>query len=328
MTTALVAGAGGFIGGHLVRRLCAEGFEVRAVDLLPVGAWALRHDADSRQADLRDPAVCRRAVAGCDQIYDLASDMGGMGFIKNHQVDCMVSVVIAVNLLQAAEQAGVERFFFSSSACVYPLGRQSRSDAPALREDDVLPANPEDGYGWEKLFTERLVGAFHAERGLAGRIARYHNVYGPYGAWDGGREKAPAAICRKVAIAELTGVHTIDIWGDGRQTRSFLWIDDGIEGTRRLMDSAISEPRNIGSSELVSIDDLVSAVEDTAGIKLERRYDTSAPQGVRGRNSDNTRIRAELGWEPSTSLREGLAVLYPWIRDQVASRLYASSGRR
>ena len=327
MVKALVAGAGGFIGGHLVRRLCAEGVDVRAVDMLPLDAWALRNDAESVEADLRDPAACRRVVAGCHHVYDLASDMGGMGFIKAHQVDCMVSVVIAVNLLEAAEAAGVDRFFFSSSACVYPLDRQGRSDVVPLREDDVLPANPEDGYGWEKLFSERLVRAFHAEGRVQGRIARYHNVYGPHGSWEGGREKAPAAICRKVAIAELTGTETIEIWGDGHQTRSFLWIDDCLEGTRRLMDSAIADPRNIGSEELVTIDELVSQVEDIAGIKLERRYDLRAPQGVRGRNSDNTRVRSELGWEPSTSLRDGLAVLYPWIRDQVASRLSTSSRR-
>lgn len=321
MVKVLVAGAGGFLGGHLVARLCSEGYDVRAVDLLPEHTWALRHDVESHQADLRDATACRRAVAGCDHVYDLASDMGGMGFIKSHQVDCMVSVAIAVNLLRAAEGAGVERFFFSSSACVYPVERQSRSDVVALREDDVLPANPEDGYGWEKLFTERLVGAFHAEGRLEGRIARYHNVYGPHAAWDGGREKAPAALCRKVAIAELTGRATIDIWGDGRQTRSFLWVDDCIEGTRRLMDSDIGEPRNIGSEELVSVDDLVSMVEEIAGFSLQRRYDRNAPQGVRGRNSDNTRIRADLGWEPSTPLRDGLAVLYPWVRDQVAVHL-------
>jgi GDP-D-mannose 3',5'-epimerase len=319
---ALVAGAGGFIGGHLVGRLCAEGLDVRAVDALPVEQWRLRHDTESVEADLRDAAACRSLTAGCDQVYDLASDMGGMGFITSHQVDCMLSVVIAVNLLEAAHDAEVERFFFSSSACVYPLDRQGTADTVPLREDDVLPANPEGGYGWEKLFTEQLAQAFQRERSLDVRIARYHNVYGPHGAWDGGREKAPAAICRKVATAVLTAGSVIDVWGDGKQTRSFMWIGDCIEGTRRLMKSPVSEPRNIGSTELVSIDEMVTTVEQIAGVHLERRYDTTAPQGVRGRNSDNTRIRTELGWEPSTALRDGLAALYPWVKDQVERRLH------
>jgi nucleoside-diphosphate-sugar epimerase len=317
----LVAGAGGFVGGHLVGRLCAEGVDVRAVDLLPLDRWASRHDVESIQVDLRDAVACRDVVAGCDAIYDLAADMGGMGFIASNPVACMLSVGIGVNLLEAADALGVERFFFSSSACVYPRARQEREDVEPLREDDAVPADPEDGYGWEKLFMEQLAQAFRRERGLEVRIARYHNVYGPACAWDGGREKAPAAICRKVAMAELTGDPTIDIWGDGRQTRSFTWIGDCVEGTRRLMDSTVGEPRNIGSSELVSIDDVVTMVEEIAGVRLERRYDTTAPQGVRGRNSDNTRICADLGWQPTTPLREGLAQLYPWVRDRVEHRL-------
>jgi nucleoside-diphosphate-sugar epimerase len=318
---ALVAGAGGFIGGHLVGRLLADGIEVRAVDVAPVERWRLRHDVECVVADLRDAGVSEAAVTGCDVVYDLASDMGGMGFISTHHVDCMLSVVIAINLLQAAERAGADRFFFSSSACVYPAERQSAVDAVALREEEVLPADPEDGYGWEKLFTEQLLQAFRRERDLEVRVARYHNVYGLHGAWEGGREKAPAAICRKVATAALLGAPSIEVWGDGRQTRSFLWIDDCIEGTRRLVDSDVSEPRNIGSSELVSVDDMVGMVEDIAGVRLERRYDLTAPQGVRGRNSDNSRIEAELGWAPATSLRDGLARLYPWVRDQVAHQL-------
>jgi GDP-D-mannose 3',5'-epimerase len=318
---ALVAGAGGFIGGHLVGRLCAEGLDVRAVDVLPLERWRLRHNTECLKVDLRDAAVCRSLTADCDQVYDLASDMGGMGFIASHQVDCMLSVVIAVNLLEAAHETGAERFFFSSSACVYPLERQEDADVIPLREEDAVPANPEHGYGWEKLFTEQLVAAFHRERSLDVRIARYHNVYGPHGAWDGGREKAPAAICRKVATAALTAGSVIDVWGDGKQTRSFMWIGDCIEGTRRLMESPVSEPRNIGSTEMVSIDEMVTTVEEIAGVRLDRRYDTTAPQGVRGRNSDNNRIRTELGWEPSTSLRDGLAVLYPWVREQVKRRL-------
>jgi nucleoside-diphosphate-sugar epimerase len=315
-------GAGGFIGGHLVGRLCAEGVDVRAVDILPVERWRLHHDTECLKADLRDAAACRSLAASCAHVYDLASDMGGMGFIASHQVDCMLSIVIAVNLLEAAHATGAERFFFSSSACVYPRDRQGDADTVPLREEDAFPANPEDGYGWEKLFTEQLARAFHRERGLDVRIARYHNVYGPHGAWEGGREKAPAAICRKVATAVLTGRSVIDIWGDGKQTRSFMWIGDCIEGTRRLVESTVSEPRNIGSAELVSIDELVTTVEQIAEVRLDRRYDTSAPQGVRGRNSDNRRVRAELGWEPSTPLRDGLAVLYPWVREQVERRLH------
>jgi nucleoside-diphosphate-sugar epimerase len=317
---ALVAGAGGFIGGHLTERLRSDGVDVRAVDVLPVERWTLRHDVESVQADLRDPAACRAVVEGCDHVYDLACDMGGIGFIANHQVECMLSTVIAANLLTAASQCGVARFFFSSSACVYPVERQATAEAAALREEDAFPANPEGGYGWEKLFTEQLVRAFQRERGLEVRIARYYNVYGTHGAWDGGREKAPAAICRKVAIAALTGDLRIDVWGDGKQTRSFLWIDDCVEGTIRLMGSDVSEPRNIGSSELVSINELVAIVEEVAGVRVECRYDARAPQGVRGRNCDGTRLAAELGWKHSTPLRAGVAVLYPWVRDQVQRR--------
>ena len=320
----LIAGAGGFIGGHLVGRLAGEGADVRAVDILPPEQWSLRHGVESIRADLRDPTACREVVTGCEAIYDLAADMGGVGFIERNPVACMLSVRIGANLLEAADECGAQRFFFSSSACVYPRSRQDRADAGPLREGEAVPADPEDGYGWEKLFVEQLAGAFARERGLAVRIARYHNVFGPHGAWDGGREKAPAAICRKVATAELTGDRRIDIWGDGQQTRSFTWIDDCIEGTRRLMDSAVSEPRNIGSSELVTIDQLVSIVEDLAGVRLERHYDLSSPTGVRGRNSDNTRVRAELGWEPATPLRDGLAQLYPWVRERVEQRLRAA----
>jgi GDP-D-mannose 3',5'-epimerase len=313
----LVAGAGGFIGGHLTSRLRHDGVDVRAVDVMPVERWAQRHDVESIEADLRDPAACRAVVADCDQVYDLACDMGGIGFITSNQVECMMSAVIAAHLLEAAAEAGVGRFFFSSSACIYPIERQASTDVVPLREEDAFPANPDGGYGWEKLFTERLVRAFQHERGLEVRIARYHNVYGPYGSWDGGREKAPAAICRKVAIAALTGDLAIDVWGDGKQTRSFMWIDDCVHGTVELMGSTVSEPRNVGSSERVSIDDLITIVEDVAGVQVERRYDTLAAQGVRGRNCDGTRLEAELGWRPSTTLREGVGALYPWIRDQV-----------
>ena len=321
----VVAGAGGFIGGHLVRSLLAEGGAVRAVDVKPVGEWHQRFDgAENRELDLRTLEGCRRALKNAAEVYNLASDMGGMGFIEANRARCMLSVLINTHLLQAARDAQVDRYFFSSSACVYPVILQTRAAAKPLAEDDVYPAMPEDGYGWEKLFGERMCRSFSEDFGLPTRVARYHNVYGPFGTWTGGREKAPAAICRKVAEAKLSGKHEIEIWGDGRQTRSFLWIDDCIEGTRRLMRSGVGEPLNVGSEELVAINDVVTMVEEIAGIRLERRYALSAPKGVMGRNSDNTRIRRELGWAPSTSLRVGLERTWAWIFEQVSSQRASS----
>jgi nucleoside-diphosphate-sugar epimerase len=317
----LVAGAGGFIGGHLTDRLRRDGHDVRAVDAVPLERWAQRHDIESIVADLRDADACRAAVAGCDRVYDLACDMGGVGFIASNQVECMLSVTIAANLLAASAHAGVERFFFSSSAAVYPTGLQGSADVTPLREDDALPAEPDGGYGWEKLFTEQLVGAYGRERDLDVRIARYHNVYGTHGPWDGGRERVPAALCRKVATAVLTGARQVEVWGDGQQSRSFLWMDDCVDATVRLVDSAVSQPRNVGSSELVTIHDLLRVVEAIAGVELEREFDLTAPQGVRGRNCDGTLIEAELGWRATTSLHAGMSVLYPWVHDQVARRL-------
>jgi GDP-D-mannose 3', 5'-epimerase len=323
MQTALVTGAGGFIGGHLVRRLREDGVpNIRAVDAKPVDQWyQVFDDVESSQANLEDVQECRRVTAGADTVFNLAADMGGMGFIENNKALCMLSVLVSTHMLVAAREAGVERFFYSSSACVYAAGKQSSPDVTALREEDAYPAQPEDGYGWEKLFSERMARHFAEDFGIKARVARYHNVYGPEGTWEGGREKAPAAICRKVATAKLTGERRIEIWGDGQQTRSFTYIDDCLDGTLRLMASDIEEPLNIGSSQLVTINELVDIVTEVAGVQLKREYILDAPQGVRGRNSDNTRILSLLGWEPSTTLQDGLAKTYAWVHDQVAASL-------
>jgi GDP-D-mannose 3', 5'-epimerase len=315
----VVTGAGGFIGGHLVGELLRQGADVRAIDIKPLGQWHQRFpDADNRQFDLRYLDACGIAVHGCGKVYNLAADMGGMGFIENNKAACMLSVLINTHLLQAAIDADVERYFYASSACVYAAGKQRSPDVTALSEKDAYPAEPEDGYGWEKLFSERMCHHFREDFRLDTRVARYHNVYGPNGTYDGGREKAPAAICRKIAQAKLTGEHEIEIWGDGEQTRSFTYIDDCIYGTQAIMESGIEYPINLGSSELVTINRLVDIVAEIAGITVERHYDLSAPQGVRGRNSDNTLIQRELGWAPSIRLEDGLERTYRWIYDQLA----------
>jgi nucleoside-diphosphate-sugar epimerase len=316
----VVAGGGGFIGGHLVADLRRSGHtRIRAVDVKPLDEWFQRFpEVDTRELDLRGKEACEEAVAGAQHVFNLAADMGGMGFIEANKALCMLSVLINTHLLMASRDAGVERFFFASSACVYAEEHQLSPEVTPLREPDAYPAMPEDGYGWEKLFSERMCRHFAEDFGLITRAGRYHNVYGPHGTWDGGREKAPAAICRKVIAAKLSGRHEIEIWGDGEQTRSFTFIDDCLHGTRLLMGSEVAEPLNIGSSQLVTINGLVDIVEEIAGIELERRYDLSAPQGVRGRNSDNTLIRERLGWEPTTPLEEGLEKTYRWIYDQMA----------
>jgi nucleoside-diphosphate-sugar epimerase len=317
----LVAGGGGFIGGHLVADLVAKGFKVRAVDIKPMSEWYQVHEGvENVQADLSDPVACREAAEGIHTIYNLAADMGGMGFIENNKALCMLSVLESTNMLVAARDAGTERFFYSSSACVYAADKQTDADVTALREEDAYPAMPEDGYGWEKLFTERMCRHFEEDFGLKTRVARYHNVYGPNGTWDGGREKAPAAICRKVASAVMSGVHEIEIWGDGEQTRSFMYIDDCVFGSQMITNADDPRPVNLGSNELVSINQLVSIVEDIAGVSLERRYDLSAPKGVRGRNSDNTEIVARYGWEPSITLRAGLEKTYAWIFERMEAQ--------
>ena len=316
-----MAGAGGFIGGHLVRALLDQGAAVRAVDCKPMAEWHRTFDeADNRRLDLRLLESSRQAVHGARDVYNLAADMGGIGFIEAHKAECMLSVLINSHLLTAAREEGVERYFFSSSACVYPIDRQRSADVDALREDDAYPALPEDGYGWEKLFSERMCHHFREDFGLETRVARYHNVYGPHGDFEGGREKAPAAICRKVANAVLSGDHEIEIWGDGEQTRSFMYIDDCIRGTSMIAGGPHAEPINLGSSELVTINHLVDIVESIAGVELERRYRLEAPQGVRGRNSDNTLIKQRFGWEPSVALADGMEKTFAWIYDQLAAR--------
>ena len=317
----VVCGAGGFIGGHLVADLLRQGAIVRGVDVKPLDEWfQLFPKAENRQLDLRESKDADEAVAGMEIVYNLAADMGGMGFIENNKALCMLSVLINTHLLRAAKEADAQRFFYASSACVYAADKQTSPDVTALKEEDAYPAMPEDGYGWEKLFSERMCRHFREDFGLTTRIARYHNVYGPDGTYDGGREKAPAAICRKVIEAKLSGKHEIEIWGDGEQTRSFQWIDDCVKGTQMILEGDYAEPLNLGSNELVTINQLVDMAEEIAGLKLKRRYNLSAPKGVNGRNSDNTLIRSIFNWEPSTRLRDGLERTYRWIHDQMTSR--------
>ena len=326
----MVAGAGGFIGGHLVADLRRRGCRrVRAVDKKPLTEWyQVFRDTDNRQLDLTERDACVEAVRDARFVFDLAADMGGMGFIELHKADCMLTVLISTHMLLAARDRGVERFFYASSACAYPVHRQQTTQVTALKESDAYPAMPEDGYGWEKLFSERLCRHFRDDYGLETRVARYHNVYGPHGTYDGGREKAPAAICRKVIQAKLDGTGTIEIWGDGEQTRSFMYIDDCVHGTKAIAASEVVEPLNLGSEELVSINHLVDLVEEIAGVRLRRQYKLDAPKGVRGRNSDNTLIRAKLGWAPSISLRDGLERTYRWIHDQMVRPSAVATGLR
>jgi nucleoside-diphosphate-sugar epimerase len=315
----VVCGAGGFIGGHLVKSLVKRGLQViRAVDIKPLEDWyQITPGVENLTLDLMEKQNSLRAASGADHVYQLAADMGGMGFIESHKAACMLNVVTSTNMLMAAREAGANRFFYASSACVYNAQKQTRSDAIPLKEADAYPALPEDGYGWEKLFSERMCRHFEEDFGLTCRVARYHNVYGPYGTWAGGREKAPAAICRKVIEAKRSGIHEINIWGDGQQTRSFMFIDDCIQGTQSIMNSDVAEPINLGSSELVTINQLVDIAEEIAGIRLKRTYDRNAPKGVNGRNSDNSMILKRLGWEPSIHLRDGLERTYRWIESEM-----------
>ncbi len=315
----VVCGAGGFIGGHLMADLLRQGHrDLRAVDIKPLDEWyQLFPQVENLQLDLQGKEACEQAAQGAEQIYNLAADMGGMGFIENNRCLCMLSVLINTHLLMAAKKIGVQRYFYASSACVYTAEKQRDPNVTALKEADAYPAMPEDGYGWEKLFSERMCRHFQEDFGLWTRVARYHNVYGPHGTWDGGREKAPAAMCRKVIQAKLSGKLEIEIWGDGHQTRSFMFIDDCLKGTQTLMHSGVIEPLNIGSNELVSINGLVDLVEEIAGVKLQRSYNLNAPKGVAGRNSDNTLVKEYFGWEPSTRLKDGLAKTYAWIYDEI-----------
>ena len=314
----VVTGGGGFIGGHLARHFIAQGLGVRSVDVKPLDEWLLQSsEAENIVLDLSRTEDCQRATEGAKAVYNLAADMGGMGFIENNRALCMLSVLINTHMLVAARDAEVERYFYSSSACVYAAEKQVNPAVTPLREEDAYPAMPEDGYGWEKLFSERMCRHFEEDFGLATRVARYHNVYGPFGTWDGGREKAPAAVCRKVAEAVISGKHEIEIWGDGRQTRSFTYIDDCVNGTELVARGRYSDPVNVGSDELVTIDQLVSIVEQIAGVSLQRHYNLEAPVGVRGRNSDNTLIRDRYDWAPSTKLIDGMRNTYDWVSQQV-----------
>ena len=318
----LVAGGGGFIGGHLVAKLLAQGYKrVRCVDIKPQDHWyQVAGDAENNVADLTLIENCKAACEDVGDVYNLACDMGGMGFIENNKALCMLSVLINTHMLMEAREAGVKRYFYASSACVYNADKQVNPDVVPLKESDAYPAMPEDGYGWEKLFSERMCRHFREDYGLETRVARFHNVYGPFGTWDGGREKAPAAMCRKVIAASASGNHNIEIWGDGEQTRSFTYIDDCLHGIQLIMDSDLQEPINLGSSELVTINGLVDIVEEIGGITLKRAYNLDAPKGVNGRNSDNTMIRNRLGWSPETRLRDGMEKTYHWIQNEYELR--------
>jgi len=317
-TRVLVTGAGGFIGHHLVKRLKADGYWVRGVDIKHPEFEPSAAD-EFVLGDLRRWADCQAATRGVVEVYNLAANMGGIGFIEHNKAVIMHdNVLINVHMLEAAREAGVARFLYTSSACIYPLYRQQTPDVTPLREADAYPADPEDGYGWEKLFSERQCRHYFEDFGLETRVARFHNVYGPLGTYDGGREKSPAAICRKIALANDDG--EIEVWGDGSQTRSYCYVEDCVEGVRRLMASDWREPLNIGQERLVTINELVDMVAAAAGKRIRKRHVPGAPQGVRGRSSDNTLVRQVLGWEPSITLEDGLRRTYAWIEEQVAER--------
>jgi len=320
----VVTGAGGFIAGSLVRYFKEKGcLRIRAVDKKPLPLWYQRvAGVECLSLDLSQEKNCRRAVEGAAEVYNLAADMGGMGFIEHNRIECLRSILINTHMVEAAYRAGAERYFFSSSACAYNTELQKDPHVRALKESDAYPAMAERGYGWEKLMSEMFCQEYWAERGMKTFMARFHNVYGPNGTWDGGREKAPAAMCRKVIEARDSGRGDITIWGDGTQTRSFMYIDDCTQGIDMIMhcEQLIATPINLGSSELVSINDLVGIVEQVAGVKLSRKYDPTAPKGVAGRNSDNTMIQRILKWEPATPLRVGIAATYRWIESQYRDR--------
>ncbi len=320
----VIGGAGGFIAGSLARYFHDQGFtRIRAVDKKPLPEWYQRTSGvECLCLDLSNEKNCRRACEGAVEVYNLAADMGGMGFIERFRIECLRSILINTHMIESAYRAGARRYFFSSSACAYNVELQKRPDAAALKESDAYPAMAERGYGWEKLMSEMFCQEYWAERGLETHIARFHNVYGPWGTWDGGREKAPAAICRKVIEAKDTGAKDIAIWGDGHQTRSFMYIDDCTQGIDMIMhcNDLIATPINLGSNFLISVNDLVSLAEEIGGVKLNRKYDLDAPKGVGGRNSDNTFIQKVLGWEPSTPLKDGLRQTYAWIEKQYQHR--------
>jgi len=320
MKKILIAGGGGFIGGHLIKKLLEDNNKIRSVDVKPMAEWYQKFDNDNvenLELNLEEKASCEKAVEGCDYVFNLACNMGGMGFIENNKALCMLSVLVNTHLLMACKKFNIKKYFFSSSACAYNTTLQKNTSIKGLKESDAYPAMPEDGYGWEKLFSERMCRHFTEDYKVDTKVARFHNIYGPNGTYDGGREKAPAAICRKIALAKKKMEKNIEVWGDGQQTRSFLYIDDCIDAVLKLFDSDINEPINIGSEEQVSINQMIDMVEDIAEYKVERNYLLDKPKGVRGRSSDNQLIEEKLQWKPKFSLKEGLKKNYHWINDQV-----------
>ena len=317
----LIAGAGGFIGGHLMKRLQLDGHEIICADIKPLSSWFQVSDKNKNVSlDLKDYKNCLQVCDGVDYIFNLACNMGGMGFIENNKAECMLSVLINTNLLRAGLQNKISKYYFSSSACVYNASKQNDTFIDGLKEEDAYPAMPEDGYGWEKLFSERMCRHFYEDFGLDVRIARYHNIYGPEGTYDGGREKAPAALCRKIINAKLKKEKNIEVWGDGEQTRSFLYIDDCIEATMSVFNSNFTDVFNIGSEEQVSINQMIDKIEEIAGLKIERNYDISKPKGVRGRSSDNSLINSKINWSPKFSLKDGLEKTYSWIYNSIVNQ--------
>jgi GDP-D-mannose 3',5'-epimerase len=317
----LVVGAGGFIGGHLVARLLNDGNKIVAVDIKPKEYWFQDFDISENHysTDMKIFDNCRKVTNGIDFVFNMACNMGGMGFIENNKAECMQSVLINTNLLIACKENNIKKYFFSSSACAYNTNKQQEVFINGLKEEDAYPANPEDGYGWEKLFSERMCRHFMEDYDIEVRIARYHNIYGPYGTYDGGREKAPAALCRKIYNAKSKKNNSIQVWGDGKQTRTFLYIDDCIEGTLRLFNSNYSEPVNIGSDEQVSINQMIEILEEIAGIKnLEREYQLDKPKGVRGRSSNNDLVKKVLNWSFKIKLKDGLTKTYNWISSEIS----------
>jgi nucleoside-diphosphate-sugar epimerase len=319
----LIVGAGGFIGGHIVKRLLKDGNSIVAVDIKPKEYWFQDFvNAENHYSmDMKDMINCRKVVKNIDYVFNMACNMGGMGFIENNKAECMQSVLINTNLLIASKENNVKRYFFSSSACAYNTTKQQDVFIEGLKEEDAYPANPEDGYGWEKLFSERMCRHFMEDYGIEVRVARYHNIYGPFGTYDGGREKAPAALCRKIISAKKNNLSQIDVWGDGKQTRTFLYVDECVEGTLRLFESDYSNPINIGSDEQVSINEMIEIIENISGVsKLNKNYQLDKPKGVRGRSSNNDLIKKVLGWSYEMSLKDGLTKTYEWIDSEMSKK--------
>jgi len=318
MACFLVAGAGGFIGGHLVFNLLKEGHKVVCADIKPIEYWFQIFEENKNYVlDLKEYENCLQVTKNVDFIYNMACNMGGMGFIENNKAECMLSVLVNTNLLRASKINKVKKYLFSSSACVYNAEKQEKNFIPGLKEEDAYPAMPEDGYGWEKLFSERMCRHFNEDFGIETRVVRYHNVYGPLGTFDGGREKAPAALCRKIALAKINNKKIIDVWGDGQQTRSFLYIDDCVIGTNKVFNKNFNEPLNVGSEEQVSINQMINIIEEIADYKVDKNYQLDKPKGVRGRSSDNSLVKKEIDWQPTYTLKQGLEKTYKWIYNEL-----------